>query len=129
MRILSNLIACVALVIAGCESPSQEALDDAALDALWPLPKGNDLFPVSDEELDRGQEWINRNRTWANTLSDTHVKSAYVGWIDYVQRNLDENREENKTHARKKEFDDYWQKYRQQQERAKKVSIPKPPKQ
>lgn len=87
--------------------PSKDELQAAALHNLWPLPSFNDVYPKSELELAEGDAWCARTREWANTLEDAHVKRAYLGWVEYVEHGIAENREENRTHKHRREFDQW----------------------
>lgn len=86
------------------QGPSDRDLELAALSNLR-LPFSSAYFPKSDEELDRTQQWIDEKRAWLLTLEDKRVRKAYAGWIDYAQTRLNENREENRTHAERNAYE------------------------
>lgn len=83
---------------------SDRDLELAALHNL-DLPFSSASFPKSDAECDRTQNWIDAKREWLATLDDLRVRKAYSGWIDYAQTRLDENREENRTHAEQRAYE------------------------
>lgn len=110
------------------ERLSSDDLDTLTLRNLQGYPSFNNLFPSSDADLDRGQKWIDRHRAWAETLTDKRLRRAYVSWMDYFQHGLDENREENQTHAQKKSYDESMESARKERDRLQGIKIPRPPK-
>lgn len=105
-------------------------LERAAMLNLWPLPNASQWFPVSDLELDRAQAWVDEKRVWTKSIDDSRVRSAYLGWINYVQKGINENRQENQTHAERDRSREFWERHRSEQAVASTVAdvIPKPPK-
>ncbi len=111
------------------DDPPKDDLNRAAMHNLWPLPSASKYYPQSEESLDSAQRWVNEKRAWANTLPDRKTRNAYIGWIDYVQGRINENREENRTHAAAKESAARSAKYDAEYRRGVDLapSLPKPP--
>lgn len=81
------------------DGPSNDDLQKAALHNLWPIPRASKWYPKSDAELDQQQRWVDEKRAWVATIEDRRIRDAYAGWVDYVEKNIAENREENRTQA------------------------------
>lgn len=109
--------------------PDDEDLSLAALYNLWPLPTPSAIFPKTDGQLDRVQQWVDTKRKWAQTLEDGRVQKAYEHWLVYVERGIRENREENVTHKHRNELEEWSRKNDEKRDRANAVAgkIAKPP--
>lgn len=111
-------------------TPSQEDLDAAALDILYPLPHASAHYPESEATLQRGDAWVAEKKAWAQTLLDPRVKAAYLKWINHAERSIAENREENRTHAKAQASREWREKQVREETRIAPVrdTMPKPPK-
>lgn len=108
--------------------PSDRDLELAAMHNLGNIPFSSEFFPVSEEQLDRNQAWVDQKRTWAESLPDRRSRKAYLGWIDYVQTRINDNRSENQTHKERKAFERRSERYKREWDRglAARDKIPKP---
>lgn len=109
------------------ENLGRDDLSRLALRNLNGTPNFSSLYPVSDQALDEGQKWIDGHRAWAEKLTDRRLRNAYTDWMDYFQGRLDENREENRTHARQKERERYGAAKQKEEDRLEGIDIPRPP--
>lgn len=127
--IMAGIIAAMLGGIGMAQTPSSDDLRRAALDNLWPLPSPSALFPESEAALDSYQRWVDEKRSWTTTIEDRRVRAAYDGWLDHVERCIMENREENRTHARAKQSEVFWEKHQAESRRASALAttLPKPP--
>lgn len=108
---------------------SDDELSSAALKNLWPLPAASTIFPLSDAQLDKADEWVDTKRQWTQTVEDRRVREAYELWLRHVEREIRENREENATHKHRDEMEHFSRELKEKQSRAAIVAdtIPKPP--
>lgn len=129
MAILAVLIFGVCLLLFICKTtngqrvvnavkPCDEAVDGVVLDKMWPqfhaIPNHLDVWLSHNYEaeywnpqFDRWQKELTHCRTWAEKLEDRCLRSAYLHWLDYYERELDSARKELRTKAEKKEMDEY----------------------
>lgn len=115
--------------------PCPDSASDLALDRLFPqLGMGqieNDLGVwlsgnYTDEfwqpKLRAQQKKLDDLRTWASGINDSCARSAYLGWIDFYQRDLNSAKSELTTRAQKKEMDNYDREQKEQQSRTKRYA-------
>ncbi len=107
--------------------PTEDELRIAALRGLGNPDYGSSLYPRSEAFLNNQQQWIDRTRQWVSTLTDKRVASAYIGWLDFYQNKLNENREENRTHVRQKEEEARRIQRKKECARVRDIEIPTPP--
>lgn len=142
---------CSFLLIAGCRSmdsnqatttkaPCGDEVDTIVMRKVLReiSPRYNDLSVWLSHDyseatwkprLDAKQETIDRIRAWALTLTDRCVREAYLGWLDFCQREVDEARVELRTQKIKLEHEAY---DRERKERSRAVNayqgvVPDPP--
>jgi hypothetical protein len=88
----------------GTDRPSDFATLDK-IKACWPdFNASNDMYPLPNEELDQEQKHQIELKSFADKLPPSNFKKSYENWAWFWQTQIDESREENRTHAKAKEY-------------------------
>lgn len=89
----------------------EEVLSSAAYDLLGRPSAPSATFPKSDRTLDELARWVAAKREWSLGL-DSELRDAVEGWLWWVEHGIEENREENRTHAAAKRSKGFWDEHR-----------------
>jgi hypothetical protein len=130
---------CVAVAVAasgrtGAKPCDKDRLRRAALQNIFGKIENVNSVTVSHgdhgaKDIARVQGQIDKYRKWAQGLPERCAREAYLGWMDYYQHKLDGAREELRTGAIRKHYEEYVRRSDAEDREAEELApkLPQPP--
>jgi hypothetical protein len=101
---------------------SDDAVKDAALKIVWPLPDCSESWIGGTvEQCDRAQARLLERRAEFATFEPTWMRKAIMEWLDFAEGQIAEAREDCVTQKSRRDLDDYRARTKAENERAQQV--------